>query len=150
MGLCGCSALAITGEFGTIVAHIGPNPATFKRQMEDIQKLFKDYIQGQQAKIYLFEPAENGVPVFPPFANQIQNWLIKNIGLGIARSTVEKGNADDPAQRLLGTLLLQLAQGALYMWINNQRVTRVEGVSAYDPMLFAHEPELSIIDCLLR
>lgn len=122
IGLCGCTAIAITGEFGAIVAHINPNLETFYPQMNALRDLFRQNIQGQTAQVYLLGPSRNGAAMVPQFTTDAYNYITHNIGLPIVRTLYEVGNVDNRDQARLGTLLVQLWQNALYVWVNNVKI----------------------------
>ncbi len=124
IGLCGCTAVAIVSDAGgAIVAHWSPNADTYQQQMDNLRQLFDTNLRGQEGlQAYIFGPAQNGVPQVPQLPENIRDDIFQYLGIPTARGTYEQGDPDSPAERHDGTLLVQLAQGALYIWINNRRV----------------------------
>lgn len=123
VGLCGCTAVAIVSEAGgAIVAHWSPNANTYQQQWDNLWQLFDTNLRDQRAYAYIFGPAHNGVPEVPQLPDNIRDDIMNNMGISIVRGIYEQGDPNAPAQSTDGTLLIQLAQGALYVWLNNRRV----------------------------
>jgi hypothetical protein len=123
VGLCGCTAVAIVSQAGgAIVAHWSPNANNYQQQWDNLWQLFDTNLRGQPAYAYIFGPEHNGVPRVPQLPDNIRTDIMNNMGISIVRGTYEQGDPNDPAQGTDGTLLIQLAQGALYVWLNNRRV----------------------------
>ena len=119
-GLCGCTAVAIVGQAGAIVAHIQPNQAQFQNQMNRIRDLFNNNIRGQTLpRVFLLTPTLNDVVQVQPWQDQISTFLS---GLGVAVQDehypmVLNGGARD------GTLVVQRVAGAIKVWLNEKLIS---------------------------
>lgn len=122
VGLCGCTAAAIVGEYGAIVAHINPNPAYFVAQMDKIHDLYFKYLYGKPfVAAYVFAPAINGkieAPILPEgVLGEIAKW-----GITALLDSYEMYTAGAGDENRLGSMLVQKAGTLAYTWINNKLV----------------------------
>lgn len=119
-GLCGCTAVAIVGQAGAIVAHIQPNQAQFQNQMNHIRNLYQTHIQGQTLpRVFLMTPALNNVVQVQAWQDQVRSALTA-LGVSVQEEPypmVVNGGARD------GTLVVQRIAGAIKVWLNEKLIS---------------------------
>ncbi len=83
-GLCGCTAVAIISQVGTIVAQVSPSFNTIDAQLEEIQRLYNEFNQPQaQAYAYYFPPTDStGELLVEVFQDYIKPFMQNSMSLG--------------------------------------------------------------------
>lgn len=119
-GLCGCSAMAIVGNAGSIVAHISPNPKVLTEQLIQIFTLYQQHLRdGETPRAYFFPPAsEDGAVMVAPFQDIIKEF-ITFMGFGLVQNTYQF-NSDGTARD--GTLIVRKVVDLVLVYLNDRVV----------------------------
>ena len=126
-GLCGCTAVAVVGQFGAILGHINPSGRdlpNIDRQLNGLLHLFNQHIRPYTpysgAFAMIFPPnLANGAPVSQFFTDYITNFMTTNIGIAPTphpynfeiQGLDSRAHSNIVIKRLLG--------GVVKTWIND-------------------------------
>ena len=122
IGLCGCTAVAILGGSGAIVAHISPSADlnAIDAQLQHLGALFTQNLAGQMVNAYLFVPAENGNTLVPQFQIHIQQFLE---GLFMANWRVLPYTYNEAGRARDGTVVVQMVANLVSVYLDDKLVS---------------------------
>ncbi len=118
-GLCGCTAVAIISQVGTIVAHISPDVGTIDVQLNEMLRLYNDFIRPQaQAYAYYFPPTDTNHHIqVPNFQDYINHFLQTSMQLA-ANVRPYVADPSDPDGHV-GTVVVKKVAGSIALYLND-------------------------------
>ena len=127
-GLCGCVALAIVGNAGTIIVHLSPLVDMTAQYARVLQK-FNANMRYQQTGMtaYVFRPNASPPDIKPESAaaaaslvKDMAEWIVAQLEIPVVAQGYDPGD-NTPDNRRLGTLVSAVVSGVITVWINNRR-----------------------------
>ena len=122
IGLCGCTAVAILGGSGAIVAHISPNLDLLDAQLQYLGNLFTQNLANQMISAYLFIPAVNGNTLVPEFQDHIRLFLE---GLFLANWRVIPYTYNEAGRARDGTVVVQMVANLVSVYLDDNMVSGI-------------------------